>query len=223
MFRIVFQKRDSGALASGPVASSVRCRTGRGTRVAPGGHVALVRSGPPRPLRRASSFATLTVSEGCGMRETSKRSERPRTRLFLCFFMLRLGCGFPEVTSEGQWPSHHVTSGGACALPRGQRGARQPSPPRSYRFPSSSSLSGSRPPTLAPSYIPPPPREETLHTVFEILLQLRFVFSLTLVHLSGHSFIPIRTHAYLFPTLSKNIFLINPVLETELMFTSEMA
>lgn len=59
--------------------------------------------------------------------------------------------------------------------------------------------------------------------MFEILLQLRFVFSLTLVHLSGHSFIPIRTHAYLFPTLSKNIFLINPVLETELMFTSEMA
>lgn len=158
MFRIVFQKRDCGALASGPVASSVRCRTGRGTRVAPGGHVALVRSGPPRPLRRASSFATLTVSEGCGMRETSKRSERPRTRLFLLFFfMLRLGCGFPEVTSEGQWPSHHVTSGGACALPRGQRGARQLSPPRSYRFPSSSSLSGSRPPTLAPSYIPPPP------------------------------------------------------------------
>lgn len=59
--------------------------------------------------------------------------------------------------------------------------------------------------------------------MFEILLQLRFVFSLTLVQLSGHSFIPIRTHAYLFPTLSKNIFLINPVLETELMFTSEMA
>lgn len=32
------------------------------------------------------------------------------------------------------------------------------------------------PPTLAPSYIPPPPREETLHTVFEILLQLRSSF-----------------------------------------------
>lgn len=94
---------------------------------------------------------------------------------------------------------------------------------RSYRFPSSSSLSGSRPPDSGPLLHPSPPREETLHTVFEILLQLRFVFSLTLVHLSGHSFIPIRTQAYLFPTLSKNIFLINPVLETELMFTSEMA
>lgn len=137
--------------------------------------------------------------------------------------MLRLGCGFPEVTSEGQWPSHHVTSGApvpcrvvsvvrASLLRRGVTA-----------FPLLARSRGAGPPTLAPSYIPPPPREETLHTVFEILLQLRFVFSLTLVHLSGHSFIPIRTQAYLFPTLSKNIFLINPVLETELMFTSEMA
>lgn len=89
-------------------------------------------------------------------------------------------------------------------------------------FPLLARSRGAGPPTLAPSYIPPPQGGDAAHSVRNSFAA-KIVFSLTLVHLSGHSFIPIRTHAYLFPTLSKNIFLINPVLETELMFTSEMA